>query len=70
MIRIKQRVQWTTAAQIAVNHENIFLAKTPDSESTTRAIGALGDSHVYQMRVDRSTRESQKHLRHSRFLRS
>jgi hypothetical protein len=57
-------------AHIAVNHENIFLAKMQDSESTTRALNAAGDSRIALARIDRSTCDLQKPLQQSRFLRS
>jgi hypothetical protein len=57
-------------AHIAVNHENIFLAKTKDSESTTRASSAFSELPLLRARVDRSKCDSQKRLQHRGFLHS
>jgi len=57
-------------AHVAVNHENIFLAKTKDSESTTPHSSALGKLLSLRVRIDCSTRDCKKLLQHSRFLQS
>jgi hypothetical protein len=61
MIRIKRTRRHAAMSHCAVNHENIFLAKLKDSESTTCACSCLSDSLSHQVLIFDRCVDNEKH---------
>jgi hypothetical protein len=60
-IRIKEIASPSAMSDSVVKHENIFLAKLKDSESTTCTCCAFSDSLLRQVLADRSCTMNEKH---------
>jgi hypothetical protein len=68
-ILAKNRFWRAAMRRAAFGRENFFIAKNCDSESAQRTFNRHRESRRHRSRIDAATCESQKCLRHSRFLR-